>query len=124
MFKKTEEMYGAQDEDSSDEDNAPRHTEIANQRNLFEKARAMSDNGNNMFSDQDSDKSDEDVSKGNKFDQFKNSNSDEDEPADKVKYGSRNQVEGGVPYARRSHSLADDVLGAKKYTEDDILASK
>jgi hypothetical protein len=58
MFKKTEELYGAQDEDSSDEDKRVRNTEVAQQRNLTARARAMSDNGMNMFSDKDSEDSD------------------------------------------------------------------
>lgn len=58
MFKKTEELYGAQSEDSSDEDKRLRNTEAAQQDNLKARARAMSDNGMNMFSDKDSEDSD------------------------------------------------------------------
>lgn len=69
MYKKTEEMYGENDVDSEDDKDNNKGTEMQNQKNLFAKARAMSDNGGNCFSDDDksSDHDHEDKADGNNF---------------------------------------------------------
>lgn len=89
MYKKTEEIYNqdviSDDEDAHKERSA---TELVNQANLFAKARAMSDNGGNWFSDDKSSSDENDKANGNKFAQFKN-NSEGSSDDDKPQFGSK-----------------------------------
>jgi hypothetical protein len=67
MFKKTEELTGLEDEEDSSDDDKPKGTELANQQNLFAKARAMSDNGNNCFDEKDTSSDEDKKAAGNKL---------------------------------------------------------
>jgi hypothetical protein len=67
MFKKTEELTGLEDEEDSSDDDKPKGTELANQQNLFAKARAMSDNGNNCFDEKDNSSDEDKKAAGNKL---------------------------------------------------------